>query len=178
MTVALEDAELDAFRRRGFGIAYRMLGTVTDAEDVAQETLLRLARSDGQIDDPAAWTTTVATRLSIDALRRAQARRETYIGPWLPEPLIGETASEAEGGVERTDSLSEAFLVILERLTPVQRAAFMLHDVFDYGYAEIAEIIERSETNARQIVARARRHVDESRPRFDADTGTRARLLE
>jgi len=138
MTVALPDAELEAVRRRGFGVAYRMLGTVAEAEDVAQKALLRLTRSNEQIDEPMAWITTVATRLSIDALRQARARRESYIGPWLPEPLVAGVASDAEAQVERADSLSQAFLVILERLTPVERAGFLLHDVFDYGYAEVA----------------------------------------
>jgi RNA polymerase sigma-70 factor, ECF subfamily len=178
MTVALADAELEAVRRRGFGIAYRMLGTVAEAEDVAQEAMLRLARSEGDIDDPAAWITTVATRLSIDALRLARTRRETYIGPWLPEPLVGEVETEAAARVELVDSLSQAFLVLLERLTPVERAAFLLHDVFDYGYPEIAEIIGRTEVNVRQIVTRARKHIAASRPRFDSDAAVRERLLE
>src|SRR5436305_3806639 len=178
MSVALPDAELEAARRRGVGVAYRMLGTVAEAEDVAQEALLRLTRSNEDIKEPEAWITTVATRLSIDALRLAGARRETFIGPWLPEPLVGDAASDAEAQVERADSLSQAFLVILERLTPIERAAFLLRDVFDYGYPEIAEIVDCTETNARQIVKRARKHVEASRPRFDADAAARDRLLE
>src|SRR4051812_42044039 len=177
MTVALADEDLETARRRGFGVAYRMLGSVAEAEDVAQEALLRLARTDSPIDEPAAWITTVATRLSIDALRSARLTRETYIGPWLPEPLIGDQIDIA-AEAELADSLSQAFLVILERLTPVERAAFILRDVFDYDYRSIAEIIDRSEENACQIVGRARKHIDACRPRFDADAAARNRLLE
>jgi RNA polymerase sigma-70 factor (ECF subfamily) len=178
MTIALADEELEVVRRRGFGVAYRMLGTVTDAEDVAQEALLRLTRAEGTIEEPAAWITTVATRLAIDSLRHARAARETYVGPWLPEPLIGDAAAGAEAQVELADSLSQAFLVMLERLTPVERAAFLLRDVFDYDYARIGEIIDRGESNTRQIVTRARKHIDAGRPRFDPDTATRDRLFE
>src|SRR4051794_21323414 len=177
MTVALADEDLETARRRGFGVAYRMLGSVAEAEDVAQEALLRLARTDSPIDEPAAWITTVATRLSIDALPSARLTRETYIGPWLPEPLIGDQIDIA-AEAELADSLSQAFLVILERLTPVERAAFILRDVFDYDYRSIAEIIGRSEANTRQIVGRARKQIDACRPRFEADAATRNRLLE
>ena len=178
MSIALPDAELEAARRRGFGVAYRMLGTFAEAEEVAQEALLRLTRANEHIDEPTAWITTVATRLSIDALRQARTRRETYIGPWLPEPLVGEAASDAQAQVEQADSLSQALLVLLERLTPVERAAFLLRDAFDYGYPEIAAVIGRTEANARQIVTRARKHVEASRPRFDPDSAERDRLLE
>lgn len=178
MTVALPEAELEAVRRRGFGVAYRMLGSVSEAEDVAQEAVLRLARSDNRIDEPAAWITTTATRLSIDVLRSARVRRETYVGPWLPEPLIGDSAIAADSHAELADSLSQAFLVMLERLTPVERAAFLLREAFEYDYAEVARIIDRSEANSRQLVARARKHLESSRPRFDADEELRDRLLE
>jgi RNA polymerase sigma-70 factor, ECF subfamily len=174
MAVALPVEELEAVRRRGFGVAYRMLGSVSEAEDVAQEAVLRLAHAEHPIDEPAAWITTVATRLSIDVLRSARVRRETYIGPWLPEPLIEDTAA----AVELADSLSQAFLVMLERLTPVERAAFLLREVFDYDYAEIARIVDRGEANCRQIVTRARKHLASGRPRFDADEQLRDRLLE
>jgi RNA polymerase sigma-70 factor, ECF subfamily len=174
MAVALPVEELEAVRRRGFGVAYRMLGSVSEAEDVAQEAVLRLAHAEHPIDEPAAWITTVATRLSIDVLRSARVRRETYIGPWLPEPLIEDTAA----AVELADSLSQAFLVMLERLTPVERAAFLLREVFDYDYAEIARIVGRGEANCRQIVTRARKHLASGRPRFDADEQLRDRLLE
>jgi RNA polymerase sigma-70 factor, ECF subfamily len=175
MAVAISENDLEAARRHGFGVAYRMLGSVTEAEDVAQEAVLRLARADEPIDEPAAWITTAATRLSIDVLRSARVRRETYVGPWLPEPLIDDAAAD---GAELADSLSQAFLVMLERLTPLERAAFLLRDVFDYSYPEIARIVVRSEPAARQLVARARKHLGAGRPRFDADERLRDRLLE
>jgi len=178
MAVAMRDRELEAVRRRGFGIAYRMLGSVSEAEDVAQEALLRLTRSDERIDEPTAWMTTVATRLSIDALRLARNRREAYIGSWLPEPLIEHTAVGPATRAELADSLSQAFLVLLERLTPVERAAFLLREVFDYDYPDIARIIDRSEVNSRQLVNRAKKHLEGSRPRFDPDEQMRERLLE
>jgi RNA polymerase sigma-70 factor, ECF subfamily len=178
MAVAMRDRELEAVRRRGFGVAYRMLGSVSEAEDVAQEALLRLTRSDERIDEPTAWVTTVATRLSIDALRHARNRREAYIGSWLPEPLIEDTAVGPPTRAELADSLSQAFLVLLERLTPVERAAFLLREVFDYDYPDIARIIDRSEVNSRQLVTRAKKHLEASRPRFDPDEQLRERLLE
>ena len=127
--------ELEALRRHGFGVAYRMLGSVSEAEDVAQEALLRLTRQDGPIDEPAAWITTVATRLSINVLKSARARRESYVGPWLPEPLVEDPAPGPASRAELADSLSLALLVLLERLTPVERAAYLLREVFGYEYA-------------------------------------------
>ena len=173
--------DLEALRRHGFGLAYRMLGTVADAEDVVQEALARLARVDEHLDEPAAWVTTVTTRLAIDHLRRERVRREHYIGPWLPEPLLEDVASSVGGPAETAEfaeSLSQAFLVVLEQLTPVERAAFLLRVVFDYPYAEVAAIIGRSPVNCRQLVARARKHLAAARPRFDADPDLRRRLLE
>jgi RNA polymerase sigma-70 factor (ECF subfamily) len=178
VAVAISDGELDAVRRRAFAVGYRMLGSVADAEDVVQEAMIRLARTDAEIEEPAAWITTVATRLSIDTLRLARVRRETYVGTWLPEPLIEEPSADPSTRAELADSLSQAFLVMLERLTPVERAAFLLREVFDYEYAQIARIVDRSEANARQIVARARQHLGSSRPRFDPDEAQRDRLLE
>jgi RNA polymerase sigma-70 factor (ECF subfamily) len=172
------DTELEALRRHGFGVAYRMLGSVSEAEDVAQEALLRLARQEGQIDEPAAWITTVATRLSINVLRSARARRESYVGPWIPEPLLEDPAPDPASRAELADSLSLAMLVLLERLTPVERAAYLLREVFGYEYAEIADIIERTEVNSRQLVTRARKHLEAERPRFDADEAARDALLE
>jgi RNA polymerase sigma-70 factor, ECF subfamily len=159
-----------------FAVAYRMLGSATEAEDVLQEAYLRWSgRSEGAVDAPSAYLTTVVTRLCIDQLRSARARRETYKGPWLPEPVeVG--APDPAGGAELADSLSLAFLVLLEELRPVERAAFLLHDVFDYPYDEIAGIVGRSEATCRQLVSRARRRVDEPRRRFDADR-TRGREL-
>ena len=172
------DRELEELRRHGFGVAYRMLGSVSEAEDVAQEALLRLTRHEGPIDEPAAWMTTVATRLSINVLKSARARRESYVGPWLPEPLVEDPAPGPASRAELADSLSMALLVLLERLTPVERAAYLLREVFGYEYAEIADVIERTEVNSRQLVTRARKHLEASRPRFDADEAARDALLE
>jgi RNA polymerase sigma-70 factor (ECF subfamily) len=178
MTVAIPDEQLEALRRHGFGVAYRMLGSVSEAEDVAQEALLRLTRQEGAIDEPAAWMTTVVTRLSISILRSARARRESYVGPWLPEPLLEDPAPDPASRAELADSLSLALLVLLERLTPVERAAYLLREVFGYEYAQIAHIIERTEVNSRQLVTRARKHLEAGRPRFDADEAARDALLE
>ncbi len=175
---AMGDRELAALRRHGFGVAYRMLGSVSEAEDVTQEALLRLARHEGPMDEPAAWMTTVVTRLSINILKSARVRREAYVGPWLPEPLLEDPALDPASRAELADSLSMALLVLLERLTPVERAAYLLREVFDYDYAQIAGIIEHSEVNSRQLVTRARKHLDAGRPRFDADEAARDALLE
>src|SRR3954467_3330882 len=178
MTVSMSDDQLESLRRHGFGVAYRMLGSVAESEDVAQEALLRLTRQDGPIDEPAAWITTVSTRLSINVLKSARARREAYVGPWLPEPLLEDPAPGPAARAELSDSLSLALLVLLERLTPVERAAYLLREVFSYGYAEIAGIIEQTEVSSRQLVSRARKHLEASRPRFDADEAARGALLE
>jgi RNA polymerase sigma-70 factor, ECF subfamily len=172
------DGELEALRRHGFGVAYRMLGSVSEAEDVAQEALLRLTRQERPIDQPAAWITTVVTRLSINVLKSARARRESYVGPWLPEPLLEDPAPGPASRAELADSLSLALLVLLERLNPVERAAYLLREVFAYEYAQIAAIIERTEVNSRQLVTRARKHIEASRPRFDPDEAARDALLE
>src|SRR4051794_32367073 len=126
MVGAMPDTQLEAVRRRGFEVAYRMLGSVSEAEDVAQEAVLRLTRSDEQVREPAAWITTTATRLALDVLRSSRVRRETYVGTWLPEPLIGDVSPDPGAHAELADSLSQAFLVLLERLTPLERAAFVL----------------------------------------------------
>jgi RNA polymerase sigma-70 factor (ECF subfamily) len=146
--------------------------------DVTQEALLRLTRQEGEIEEPAAWMTTVTTRLSINVLRSARLRRESYVGPWLPEPLVEDPSPGPASRVELADSLSLALLVLLERLSPTERAAYLLREVFGYEYAQIAEVIERTEVNARQLVTRARKHLDASRPRFDADEAARDALLE
>jgi RNA polymerase sigma-70 factor, ECF subfamily len=172
------DGELEGLRRHGFGVAYRMLGSVSEAEDVAQEALLRLTHQEGPIDEPAAWMTTVVTRLSINVLTSARARREAYVGPWLPEPLVEDPAPGPASRAELADSLSLALLVLLERLTPVERAAYLLREVFGYEYAQIAGVIERTEVNSRQLVTRARKHLEAGRPRFDADEAARDALLE
>jgi RNA polymerase sigma-70 factor (ECF subfamily) len=171
---------IDELRPRAFAIAYRMLGSVSEAEDVVQEALLRVhqALQRERITSPRAYIATVVTRLAIDELRSARMRRETYVGEWLPEPIAAGPADDPAAQAEQADSLSLAFLVLLESLTPEQRAAFLLHDVFDYGYGEVAEIIGTSEQNARQLSSRARRHVQERRPRFEPSSEQRERLAE
>jgi RNA polymerase sigma-70 factor (ECF subfamily) len=152
-----------------FGVAYRMLGSATEAEDVLQEAYVRwTGRGDSEVSAPSSYLTTIVTRLCIDELRSARARRETYKGPWLPEPVEVD-AAEPGASAELADSLSLAFLVLLEELQPVERAAFLLHDVFGYPYDEISGIVDRSEVSCRQLVSRARRRVDAPRRRFDAD---------
>jgi RNA polymerase sigma-70 factor (ECF subfamily) len=173
-------ADLQIFedlRPRMFGVAYRMLGSVADAEDVVQEAFLRWLDAPSDLREPAAWLTTVVTRLSIDLLKSARARRERYVGPWLPEPLVGETVPDVSEAAELSDSLSMAFLMVLESLTPTERAAFLLREVFGYGYGELAELLRTSEANARQLVHRAREHVAERRRRFEADTEKQRELL-
>ena len=176
---AAENELLEDLRPAAFAIAYRMLGSVAEAEDVVQEALLRLhvALERGErIESPRAYLATVATRLSIDVLRSARVRRESYVGEWLPEPLVIESSEDPARHAEMADSLSLAFLVLLESLSPEQRAVFLLHDVFDYGYGEVAEIVGKSEANARQLAARARRHVEEQKPRFEASREQRDEL--
>jgi RNA polymerase sigma-70 factor (ECF subfamily) len=171
---------LEELRPRAFAVAYRMLGSVSEAEDVVQEALLRVhhALQRGErIESPRAYLSTVVTRLCIDQLRSARVRRESYVGEWLPEPLVDDGRSDPADHAEVADSLSLAFLVLLESLTPEQRAAFLLREVFDYPYAEIAAIIGTGEANARQHVARARKHVDERRPRFEASQQRREQLV-
>jgi RNA polymerase sigma-70 factor (TIGR02957 family) len=172
---------LEQLRPGAFGVAYRMLGSVSDAEDVVQEALLRLhtaLQRGEEIASPRAYVATVATRLAIDELRSARARRETYVGEWLPEPLVTEPTEDPASQAELVDSLSVAFLVLLESLTPEERGVLVLHDVFDYGYAEVAEVIGKSEDNSRQLAVRARRHVEERRPRFEGSRRRREELGE
>ena len=162
---------LEELRPRAFAIAYRMLGSVSDAEDVVQEGLLRLHRvleSGEEIEVPEAYLATIVTRLGIDRLRSAQVRRETYVGEWLPEPVVTGGPDDPATQAEMSDSLSLAFLVLLERLSPEQRAVFLLREVFDYDYEAIAEIVGKSEAACRQLAVRARRHVEQDRPRFEA----------
>ena len=174
MTKRTSDAVADAYvdlRPLLFSIAYRMLGSVSEAEDIVQEAFLRIHRAEAEgieIDSPKAYLSAVVTRLSIDHLKSARARREQYVGQWLPEPIRTDPAPDAAAHAETADSLSMAFLVLLESLTPVERAVFLLREVFDYGYAEIAKIVQRSEDNCRQLYVRARRHIDRGRPRFEA----------
>jgi RNA polymerase sigma-70 factor (ECF subfamily) len=175
----MTEEQLDALRPSAFAIAYRMLGRVSEAEDVVQEGMLRLhrARAGGErIESPRAYLSTVVSRLALDHLRSARVQRETYVGEWLPEPLIASGDDDPARKYEMADSLSLAFLVLLESLSPEQRAAFLLREVFDEPYGRIAEIVGTSEQNARQLVTRARRHVDERRPRFEASREQREQL--
>jgi RNA polymerase sigma-70 factor (TIGR02957 family) len=167
----MTDEEFDELRPSAFAIAYRMLGSVSEAEDVVQEGFLRLHRSRAggeRIESPRAYLSTVVSRLSLDHLRSARVRRETYVGEWLPEPLVTSADDDPARKAEIADSLSLAFLVLLESLSPEQRAAFLLREVFDEPYDRIAEIVGTSEQNARQLATRARRHVEQRRPRFEA----------
>lgn len=166
-----------------FSIAYRMVGSASEAEDIVQEAFLRLHRESAkgtEIDAPRAYLSTITTRLSIDHLRSARVRRESYVGTWLPEPLLTDTESDTESDAlrhaEAADSLSMAFLVLLESLTPVERAVFLLREVFDYGYDEIAAVVGKSEDNCRQIAVRARRQVESKKPRFEASRTRREEL--
>jgi RNA polymerase sigma-70 factor (ECF subfamily) len=152
-------------------IAYRMVGSMTEAEDLVQDAYLRFHRSvaGGEvIESPKAYLSAIVTRLAIDHLRSARVRREQYVGPWLPEPLLTDEAPDPAEQAETADSLSMAFLVLLESLSPVERAVFLLREVFGFGYDEIAGVVHKTEDNCRQIAARARRHVEARRPRFEA----------
>jgi RNA polymerase sigma-70 factor, ECF subfamily len=168
-----------------FSIAYRMLGSVSEAEDIVQESFLRYHRavaSQGEPDSPKAYLSAVVTRLSIDQLRSARVRRESYVGDWLPEPILTEDsplsppAVDPQTHAEQADSLSMAFLLLLERLTPLERAVFLLHDVFSYGYDETAGIVGRSASTCRQLAHRARQHIEAERPRFDVAARARDEL--
>jgi RNA polymerase sigma-70 factor (TIGR02957 family) len=169
----------EELRPAAFAIAYRMLGSVSEAEDVVQEAFLRLhrmLREGERVESLRAYLSTVVTRLCIDQLRSARARRERYVGEWLPEPLLASDEADPARHAEVADSLSLAFLVLLESLSPEQRAAFLLREVFDYPYEEIARIVGKSEDNTRQLVTRARRQVQEGRPRFEASRERRELL--
>lgn len=176
-----EDLQLEELRPGAFAVAYRMLGSVSEAEDIVQEALLRLHITQQQgerIESPRAYLSTVVTRLCIDQLRSARVRRESYVGEWLPEPLVDDVRADPAAHADVADSLSMAFLVLLESLTPEQRAAFLLREVFDYPYEQIATIIGTAQDNARQLVSRARKHVDQGRPRFEASPEQRERLAD
>jgi RNA polymerase sigma-70 factor (ECF subfamily) len=162
----------DAERQRLIRLAYRMTGSLADAEDVVQDAWLRWARAE-DVDAPAAWLTRVVTRLCLDHLKSARVRRETYVGAWLPEPLLGTT--EPEG---LADDLTVTLMLAMERLSPLERAAFLLHDVFDVDLAEVAKTLDRAPATVRQLAARARRHVAEARPRYPVDAQEAARMTD
>ena len=171
-------ATYESHRRRLWGIAYRMLGSVHDAEDVVQESFLRWHAADTEsIRVPEAWLVRVATRLSIDRLRRASAEREQYVGDWLPEPVVVDDGERPDRHIETASDLSMAFLVLLERLSPEERAAFLLREVFDAPYTEIAAALDRSEEATRQVLHRARRRVRDGRVRMRVPADAKERLL-
>ena len=176
----MSDPELlENLRGLSFAVAYRMLGTVSEAEDVVQEALLRVHRAmeaGERIASPRAFVTTITTRLAIDELRSARARRERYVGDWLPEPIV--TDADPADAAELADSLSMAMLVLLERLSPEQRAAIVLRDVFDYDYEAISAILGKSPDASRQLVSRARKQIDEGKPRFTSTREQQAELVE
>jgi RNA polymerase sigma-70 factor (ECF subfamily) len=162
--------EIAAYRPLAFALAYRMIGSVAESEDIVQEAFLRLhrVRQEGVfVESPKAYLSALTTRLAIDHLRSARVRRESYFGPWLPEPVVEELASGIVHETELAESVSMAFLLILEALSPVERAVFLLREVFDYPYEEIASIVEKSEDNCRQIFTRAKRHIDAGKRRFE-----------
>ena len=170
---------LQELRPVAFAIAYQMLGSVSEAEDVAQEALLQVHQAldaGEQVASPRAFVATVSTRRAIDELRSARVRREQYVGEWLPEPIITDGHDDPARHAETADSLSLAMLVLLERLSPEQRAVLLLHDVFDYDHAQIAQIIGKSQDNVRQLATRARRHLKQRRPRFQTTREQRDEL--
>lgn len=177
----MDKNRLEVFRQHRsflFGIAYRMLGSVTDAEDMVQETFLRWQQVSGQeVHSPRAFLATIISRLCLNYLESARVQREEYVGPWLPEPLLTGPAPDPAAAARLDESLSMAFLVLLETLTPAERAVFLLREVFDYDYGEIAGIVGVSEVNCRQILRRARQHVAARRPRFDPSPQERERLM-
>jgi len=178
----VNDKKVEIFRQhktRLFGIAYRMLGTSDEAEDILQEAYIRWHKTNAaKIETPEAWLVTIVTRLSIDRLRKVAMERETYIGPWLPEPLIISNAPSPEEEMELASNLSIAFMVLLERLSPLERAVFLLHDIFDCDYPDIARVVGKTETALRQIIHRARARVRRDEPRFEADEKERASLIK
>lgn len=172
------DTAFEPNRARLFGLAYRMLGSRAEAEDLVQDAYVRWHQSDrASIRNAEAWLVTTATRLALDRLRALKTEREAYTGPWLPEPLKGNAPPSPDSQVELKSDLSVAFLVLLERLAPEERAAFLLHDVFDVDYTEIAKVLDKSEEASRQIVSRARTRVRAERKRFEVSEGAKAALL-
>jgi RNA polymerase sigma-70 factor, ECF subfamily len=168
--------EFEELRPLLFAIAYRIRGSVAEAEDAVQETWLRYESSAIEPTSAKAFLSAVVTRISIDVLRSARVRRETYVGPWLPEPLLTDPYEDPARSAELSDSLSMAALLLLERLSPLERAVFVLRDVFGFGFPEIASAVGRSEAACRQLAVRARRHMDDGRPRFEADRREREEL--
>jgi RNA polymerase sigma-70 factor (ECF subfamily) len=166
-------------RRRLTGLAYRMLGSLSEAEDIVQDAYLRWhAAERGRVDNPRAYLSRTVARLCLDHLKSARARRETYVGPWLPEPIVDQTALAPDTASELADDLSLALLMALERLSPLERAAFLLHDVFEMEFGDIAKVLDRSESACRQLAARGRAHVHDARPRFRVPEEEVARIAD
>ena len=174
--VSTRSEEFEELRPLLFSIAYRILGSVSEAEDAVQETWLRYGASPAQPASARAFLSAVVTRISIDVLRSARARREEYVGPWFPEPLLADPYQDPERSAELADSVSMAALLLLERLSPLERAVFVLREVFGFGFGEVASAVGRSEAACRQLAVRARRHMDEGRPRFEAGRREREEL--
>lgn len=168
--------EFDQHRPMLFALAYRMLGSAQDAEDVVQEAWLRWERSES-VENPRSWLAAVVSNLCIDQLKSARARRESYVGPWLPEPLLVDQSPLADEKKELAESVSMAFLVVLETLSPLERAAFILREVFDYNYAELAQILGRNEASCRQLLSRAKAHLKDRRPRYETDPQEQQQVL-
>jgi len=168
--------EFESLRPLLFAIAYRILGSVGEAEDAVQETWLRYESSATEPVSVRAYLSAVVTRIAIDVLRSARVRREQYVGPWFPEPLLDDPYEDPARAAELADSVSMAALLLLERLTPLERAVFVLREVFGFGFAEIASAVDRSEAACRQLAVRARRHMEAGRPRFEADRAAREEL--
>jgi RNA polymerase sigma-70 factor (ECF subfamily) len=168
--------EFEQLRPLLFSIAYRILGSVSEAEDAVQETWLRYQAFPAQPRSAKAFLSAVVTRISIDVLRSARVRREEYVGPWFPEPLLTDPYQDPERSAELADSVSMAALLLLERLSPLERAVFVLREVFGFGFGEVASAVGRSEAACRQLAVRARRHMDAGRPRFEADRRERDEL--
>ncbi|MCX4915556.1 RNA polymerase sigma-70 factor [Streptomyces sp. NBC_00687] len=168
--------EFEELRPLLFAIAYRVLGSVTEAEDAVQETWLRWAASTTRPRSARAYLAAVVTRISIDVLRSARVKREEYVGPWFPEPLLEDPYEDPERSAELADSLSMAALLLLERLSPLERAVFVLREVFGFGFGDIATAVGRSDAACRQLAVRARRHMDAGRPRFEVDRRAREEL--
>jgi RNA polymerase sigma-70 factor (ECF subfamily) len=178
-SVPIRLAMFDQYRSLLFSVAYRMLGSVADAEDMLQETFIRWQQApDDDIRSPRAFLVTIISRLCINHLQSARVQREEYVGQWLPEPIVTGPGSDPLAVIRVDESLSMAFLVLLERLTPVERAVFLLREVFEYDYSDIAAVLSQSEANCRQILRRARQHVSAMRPRFKASSQKQSDLLE
>src|SRR4051812_31252357 len=170
--------DFEQYRPLLFSIAYQMLGSAMEAEDIVQETYLRYQKA-SDVESPKAYLTTIATRLCLNQINSARERREQYLGPWLPEPVLDAASPLIPGTeLEKKEIISMAFLVLLEELTPPERAVFLLREVFDYEYAEIAQILEREEADCRQLYSRAKKHLAENRPRFTSSPEQHRQILE